>query len=156
VGTLIHRMLQRFGFDLAGGRTMTREAASRILRPEEWAVASEERTPAELADAAVEGYRSICQRADIRALYMEGVPLHEVPFTMRLDGAVLRGTIDCLIRTASGRVTVLEFKTGRPRDGHRVQLDLYRRAAERLCPGLPIDAHLVYPGESQFVTGAPR
>ena len=156
VGTLVHRMLQRFGFDLAGGTTMTRETASRILRPEEWAVASEERTAAELADAAVEVYRSICQRPDIRALYLDGVPLHEVPFTMRLDGVVLRGMIDCLIRTASGRVTLLEFKTGRPRDGHRVQLDLYRRAAERLFPGLPIDAHLAYPGESQFVTGAPR
>ena len=66
---------------------------------------------------------------------------------MRLDGVMLRGTIDCLIRTASDRVTVLEFKTGRPRDDHRVQLDLYRQAAERLFPGLSVDTRLVYPGE---------
>ena len=70
---------------------------------------------------------------------------------MRLDGAVLRGTIDCLIRTAPGRMTVLEFKTGRPRDEHRLQLDLYRRAAERLFPGMVVDARLVYPSESTGV-----
>ncbi len=147
VGTLVHRMLQRFGFDLAGGKTVTRQAALRILRPEEAVAASAERTAAELADAAVDVYRSICGRPDVRALYAAGARLHEVPFTMRLDGVVLRGTIDCLVRTASNRMTVLEFKTGRPRDDHRVQLDLYRRAAERLFPGLSVDAHLVYPGE---------
>ena len=147
VGTLVHRMLQRFGFDLRGGKTLTRLTALRLLGPEESAAASVERTAAELADAAVEGYRSICGRPDIRALYADGVRLHEVPFTMRLDGAVLRGRIDCLIRTSSDRMMVLEFKTGRPRDDHRVQLDLYRRAAERLFPGLSVDARLVYPGE---------
>jgi ATP-dependent exoDNAse (exonuclease V) beta subunit len=137
-------MLQRFGFDPAA--TMTRQAVLRILRPEESAAASVERTPAELADAALDAYRSICGRPEIRALYSAGVRLHEVPFTMRLDGVVLRGTIDCLIRTASERMMVLEFKTGRPRDDHRVQLELYRRAAERLFPALSVDAQLVYSG----------
>ena len=144
VGTLVHRLLQRFGFDLAGGTDVTRQTALRILRPEETAAGSMERTAAELADAAVEVYRSMCGRPDIRALYTAGARLHEVPFTMRLDGVMLRGTIDCLIRTASDRVTVLEFKTGRPRDDHRVQLDLYRQAAERLFPGLSVDTRLVY------------
>jgi ATP-dependent exoDNAse (exonuclease V) beta subunit len=84
---------------------------------------------------------------------MAGDRLHEVPFTMRLDEAVTRGTIDCLVRTAPGRMTVLEFKTGRPRDDHRIQLDLYRRAAERLFPGTSVDAHLVYPGGSACEPG---
>ena len=153
VGTLVHRMLQRFGFDLGGGNAVTRQAALGILRPGEALAASVERTAAELADAAVDVYRSICRRPDVRALYAAGVRLHEVPFTMRLDGVVLRGTIDCLVRTASDRMTVLEFKTGRPRDDHRVQLDLYRRAAERLFPGLSVDAHLVYPGEPASAGG---
>ena len=48
-------------------------------------------------------------------------------------------------------MTVLEFKTGRPRDDHQVQLELYRQAAGRLFPGVTIDAHLVYPSESIFV-----
>jgi ATP-dependent helicase/nuclease subunit A len=150
VGTLVHRILQRFGFDIAGG-AVTRETVLRMLRPEETASASAERTAAELADAAIDIYRAICSRPDIRALYMAGERLHEMPFTMRLDGVVLRGTIDCLIRTAPGRMTVLEFKTGRQHDDHRVQVDLYRRAAERLFPGVTIDAHLVYPSESTSV-----
>ncbi len=148
VGTLVHRLLQRCGFDIADGTKVTRETALRVLRPEEMAAASADRTAAELADAAVDIYRAMCDRPDIRALYMAGDRLHEVPFTMRLDGAVLRGTIDCLIRTAPGRMTVLEFKTGRPRGDHQVQLDFYRQAAERLFPGVTIDAHLVYPSES--------
>lgn len=153
VGTLVHRILQRFGFDIAREREMavTRETVLRMLRPDEIAVASAERTAAEVADAAVDIYRVISGRPDIRALYMAGDRLHEVPFTMRLDGAVMRGTIDCLVRTAPDRMTVLEFKTGRPRDDHQVQLDLYRQAAERLFPGVTIDAHLVYPSGSTFV-----
>ncbi|MBI2828804.1 MAG: UvrD-helicase domain-containing protein [Acidobacteria bacterium] len=151
VGTLVHRLLQRFGFDMAGDTKGTRENALRLLRLEEMAAASAERTPAELADAAVDIYRAICGRSDVRALYLAGDRLHEVPFTMRLDKAVLRGTIDCLVRTAPDRMTLLEFKTGRPRDDHRVQLDFYRQAAERLFPGVTVDARLVYPSESTAV-----
>ena len=151
VGTLVHRMLQRFGFSLTDGATVTRETVLRILRPEDMAAASAERTSRELADAAIESYRAVCNRPDIRALYAAGDRLHEVPFTMRLDEVVLRGTIDCLVRTAPGRMTVLEFKTGRPREDHRVQLDLYRQAVGRLFPGVTIDVQLVYPGESTAV-----
>ena len=61
---------------------------------------------------------------------------------MRQDGAVLRGTIDCLVRTSPATMTVLEFKTGRPRD-HQVQLDCI--AGRRAVPGATIDARLVYP-----------
>mgnify|MGYP006178752655 CR=1 FL=1 len=42
-------------------------------------------------------------------------------------------------------MTVLEFKTGRRRPEHEVQLELYREAAALLFPGMTIDAHLVYP-----------
>jgi ATP-dependent exoDNAse (exonuclease V) beta subunit len=66
---------------------------------------------------------------------------------MCVDGRIVRGAIDCLIRTAPDRITVLEFKTGRRRDEDQIQLDLYRRAAERLFPGAAIDARLVYAAE---------
>jgi ATP-dependent exoDNAse (exonuclease V) beta subunit len=62
------------------------------------------------------------------------------------DGAWVRGTIDCLIRTAK-QVMIVEFKTGRRRDAHQRQLDLYREAAARLFPGLTVEARLVYAGE---------
>ena len=46
------------------------------------------------------------------------------------------------------QVTVLEFKTGRPRDWHEAQLRLYRRAVERLFPGDQVRAELVYVGQA--------
>jgi ATP-dependent exoDNAse (exonuclease V) beta subunit len=73
-----------------------------------------------------------------------GDRVHEVPFTMKLDGTWVRGTIDCLIRTAPDRMTVLEFKTGAPRDDDRRQVELYRQAMSRVFPGHAIDVRLVY------------
>jgi hypothetical protein len=138
-----------FGFDIAGGTDVT--SGDGLTDPSTEEAASSGGPLPELADAAVNVYRAICRRRDMRALYTAGDRLHEVPFTMRLGGGVLRGTIDCLIRTAPDRMTMLEFKTGRPRDDHQVQLDLYCQAAQRLFPGFTIDAHLVYPSEPASV-----
>jgi ATP-dependent helicase/nuclease subunit A len=146
VGTLVHRLFQSLGFVPPTGAPDARTSVLRMLRlrPEEAAAAATLGTIGELADEVVEVYQALCGRPEIRALYLSGDRFHEVPFTMRLDGAVLRGTIDCVIRDAAGRVTILEFKTGGARDEHQVQLDLYRRAAERMFPGATIDARLVY------------
>ena len=143
VGRIVHRLLQRCGFD-PGQCDRASDAAVRMLRAEEGALLPGERTSAELTEAAVAGYLAICSRPDVRALYESGERLHEVPFTMRVDAGIVRGTIDCLVRTSSERMAILEFKTGRPHDGHRLQLDRYRRAAERLFPGVVIDTHLIY------------
>ena len=137
VGTFVHRLLERFGLD--PGTTLDRAAALRTLRPEE--------IDGAWLDEALDAYRAIAQRPDVRALYLAGERIHEAPFTMRVDGSIVRGTIDCLVRTAPDRVTLLEFKTGRPRPEHRTQLDLYRRAVESAFPGASIDARLVYAGE---------
>ena len=103
-----------------------------------------------LLDAAVAAYTAMSARDDVRAIYLEGHPLHEVPFTMAIDGAILRGTVDCLIQTAPDRFTVLEFKTGRARPEHRTQVELYQRAMQEVFPGCMVDTRLVYaegPGE---------
>jgi ATP-dependent exoDNAse (exonuclease V) beta subunit len=144
VGTIVHRLLQRLGFAPLDGTLVTRETVLQLLKPEEVTAVSGERTVVELADDALRAYSALCNRPDVRAMYLSGDRFHEVPFTMRLDGVVLRGTIDCVIHDATGRVTLLEFKTGRPRDEHQVQLELYRKAAEGLFPGTAIDARLVY------------
>ena len=151
VGTLVHRMMQRFGLDLAGGTTMMRQAALSILRSDEALAASVERTSTEVADATVEFYRLICGRTDVRALYSAGPRMHEVPFTTRLEGVVVRGTIDCLVQAVPNKITILEFKTGQPRPEHQAQLHVYHRAAERLFPGLSIDARLVYAATPETV-----
>ncbi len=145
-GTLVHRLLQRYGaaVDSAGIGT---DAVMPLLLAYDAAEAVVEGSAADLATDAAAAYRSICARPEIRDLFTDRECLHEVPFTMRVDGRIVRGAIDCLIRTAPDRITVLEFKTGRRRDEDQVQLDLYRRAAERLFPGAVIDARLVYAAE---------
>ena len=136
VGSLVHRMIERYG--LEGG---PRDAES-LVRPDELVEALER---GRVAARAASLYARVCTRADIRSLCGAGRRLHEVPFTMRHEGRILRGTIDCLITAPDGGVTILEFKTGRPRPEHRMQLDLYQRAAERMFPGARVEARLVYP-----------
>jgi len=143
VGTLAHRLLQRFGFTLDNVEIGT-DALLRTLRSSEAVLTATDCSAADLATEAFAAYRAFCARVDVRDLYCSGERLHEVPFTMRVDGGIVRGTIDCLVRTAPDRMTVLEFKTGRPREEARSQLDLYRQAAERLFPGTVIEARLVY------------
>jgi ATP-dependent helicase/nuclease subunit A len=138
IGTLVHRLLERFGLDPAS--PVDRMSASRVLRADE--------TDGPWVDEALAAYGAIVRRPEVREAYAGGQPLHEVPFTMRVDGAIVRGTIDCLVRTADGRMTVLEFKTGRPRPEHQVQLDLYRRAAAQVFPDATITARLVYTGDA--------
>ena len=91
------------------------------------------RIRAAVIECAVTSFRQISSRPDVRDLYRLGRPYHEVPFTMHFDGRIVRGTIDCLI-ASSDRVTVLEFKTGRPRPEHQAQAEVYRAAAQALFP----------------------
>src|SRR5262249_14359179 len=62
---------------------------------------------------------------------------------------IVRGTIDCLARTGPDEVTVLEFKTGRPRRWHQEQLGIYQKAAQTLFPANQIVAESVYSGKRE-------
>ncbi|NOT27993.1 MAG: UvrD-helicase domain-containing protein [Acidobacteria bacterium] len=149
VGTLVHRLLHRIGLAGMAEADVTPDTVVRLLRSEEFSAVAEDRTVAELANEVVAAHQAISCRPDVRAVYFAGERWHEVPFSTRAeDGSVMRGTIDCVIRDPEGRVTVLEFKTGSPRDEHRAQLDLYKLAAERLFPGSPIDVRLVYASQN--------
>jgi ATP-dependent exoDNAse (exonuclease V) beta subunit len=139
IGTLTHRLLQRFGF--GGARTVDAGIARGLLRTDEVDGSGD------AIERALATYRSLCERPDVRLLYESGDRLHEVSFTMFVDGSFVRGAIDCVVRTSADGLTVLEFKTGRPRDEHRAQLDLYRRAVEQLFPGCRVDARLIYADE---------
>lgn len=146
VGTLVHRLLERF--ELEPDTPPDRVSASRMLRPEE--------IDGPWVDQALDAYRAIAGRSDIRSIYLAGERMHEVPFTMRVDEGIVRGTIDCVVQTAPDRMTLLEFKTGRPRPEHQTQLDFYCRAAEQIFPDAMVDARLVYAGESAAREGPPR
>ncbi len=123
VGTLVHRMLERFGFEQDGGGRITRDGVVQLLDSnsllDTTAVSVDD-----LADSALRSYRAICGRPEIATLYRAGDRWHEVPFTMRTGDSVWRGTIDCLIRTSPTAVAVLEFKTGRRRPEHQAQLEM--------------------------------
>jgi ATP-dependent exoDNAse (exonuclease V) beta subunit len=51
--------------------------------------------------------------------------------------------VDCLVYQEAS-VTILEFKTGRPRPEHQVQVEIYRRAIEALVPDRQVDVVMVY------------
>jgi ATP-dependent helicase/nuclease subunit A len=141
LGTLVHRLIERYGFE-AGPRHADVAAGIDAFLDVEERLSIE--NVEDLAARAIELHRLICARADVRAL-SDGERLHEVPFTMHENGVILRGTIDCVVRRPDGSLTVLEFKTGKPRPEHRVQLEVYKRAAERAFRAARVDAWLVYP-----------
>jgi RecB family exonuclease len=141
VGTLVHRLLQRAGGDELATSGATRERAARLLRHDE---VEESDDVDALIDGAVDAYAAIRAREDVRVLYAAGRTLHEVPFTMTIDGRILRGTVDCLVETPPGRFTILEFKTGRKRPEHQAQVDLYLYAMRQVFPDSLIDARLIY------------
>jgi ATP-dependent exoDNAse (exonuclease V) beta subunit len=146
VGTLVHRLFQHVEFDV----TTTIEEDERVARS---LVRAEER--ASVADldhavrTAVEGWRRMRAREEVRRILGAGALLHEVPFSMVVpttDGreTILRGTIDCLVRSLDGAVIVVEFKTGRRRAAHQLQLDVYVQATRALYPGVPVEGVLLY------------
>jgi ATP-dependent helicase/nuclease subunit A len=142
VGTLVHRLLQRLGIEVRDADAV-RAVALRLIRPEELDDPDE---AVRIAEAAVDAYQSACARDDVRALYEAGRALHEVPFTMSLNGRIVRGTVDCLIESASGVFTLLEFKSGRERPEHRQQVQMYLQALRQVFPGAVMDAWVVYTG----------
>jgi len=146
VGTLVHRMLQREG--LAGDVTdeWIAHAARSLIRVDESIDVADRDV---LIDRAASSYRAFSAHQELRAIYLSGDTFHEVPFSLAVDGRVVRGTIDCLVvrRGVGGPVTVLEFKTGRPRPEHQAQANLYRLAVQALFPGTDVVTRLVYSGD---------
>lgn len=121
------------------------ESLRQLIRDEERQVLDD--ADALLADVA-DSYARLVHRPEVRTLFEQGEAYHEVPFTMRTDGSVVRGTIDCLVRRPSPGgdtvVTVLELKTGRRMTEHANQLAHYAQAARELFPGDRIETMLVY------------
>src|SRR5262249_54329712 len=101
-----------------------------------------------LASRAAELFCRLRERADVRELVESGACQYEVPFTFcppDRPGDVVRGRIDCLVRTADGNLTVLEFKTGQARPEHEDQVAIYRAALRVLAPDRRVDVRIVYP-----------
>ena len=150
VGTIVHRLLQRFRGRQVDDGVLTTYTRS-LLRRE---LPFESDTAASLALRAVELYRDLGGQPDVVALRGQEC-LFEVPFSVYDPGAtdtvpvggnqVLTGAIDCLVKVGDGRVRVLEFKTGPPRPEHTWQLEQYVAAARAMFPGMGVEGRLIYP-----------
>jgi ATP-dependent helicase/nuclease subunit A len=142
VGTLVHRMLERMGGAAPDDPVTLAAAAGLLLAPDEAGAPGD---AVKVAARAADLYARIRRRPDVARLYASGGErFHEVPFSTEVDGRVVRGAIDCLVREGD-RVTILEFKTGRRHATHDEQGALYRRAVEGLFPGAEVEVRVVYP-----------
>jgi ATP-dependent exoDNAse (exonuclease V) beta subunit len=161
VGTLVHRLVQRLRLREEPDEATLRDLVDRELRTGgPYALAGQERSPdadtqddtarsevgdpGAIVEEAAAAYGALSRRPDVQALYRSGDALHEVPFTLMRNGRAIRGTIDCLVRSADGRMTVLEFKTGRPRPEDRAQAELYRQAVQAVFPHATVAVQVVY------------
>ncbi|MGE5245521.1 MAG: UvrD-helicase domain-containing protein [Betaproteobacteria bacterium] len=132
-GTIAHRLFQ-LRMEAAAGVAAVRERLN-----------LDESVP----DAVLEHGADLAARlaADERvvARLATGRTFFEVPFSLRVSPHTLvRGSIDCLIESPSGRVTIVELKTGTPRPEHEAQLSVYVDAARALYPGVEVEGLLVY------------
>jgi ATP-dependent exoDNAse (exonuclease V) beta subunit len=143
LGTLVHRLLQRLGVRHDVNPAGVTEMAHRILGSiEDGAIEDVDA----LAERAATVYGALVRRPEVAAVYSAGAIFHEVPFASVSEGRVVRGVIDCVAQLGPNRLTVLEFKTGRPRSWHREQLEAYRQAVGAVFPTAEVDGQLVYPG----------
>ena len=144
VGTLVHRLFER--------RVETNSDVTEIARVVRQLTRIEERIDVVDIDAlerqAVELYVAMRGREDVAALLGAGVCHYEVPFTHQpasRPGETVRGVIDCVVVTPDERVTVLEFKTGRPRPEHEAQAAVYAEALGVLVGQGRVSVKIVYP-----------
>ena len=149
IGRLVHLLMRRYA-----GRPIGSEELGRCARELRTSVPGAEVGLTENAIlAAARLYTRIGSHEAMTAV-AEHDRLFEVSFSF-LDAdstqprsgegtVVRRGTIDCLVRSPNGQVTVLEFKTGSPRPEHQQQLDSYVAAARAMFPKAPVRGQLVY------------
>ena len=146
IGTLVHRLFERSGVELAdAGDAAIAEELAGLLRDQDTVVSDDLPLVVERASRA---YVALCRQPSLLGALRAGEPLFEVPFSVRLAGSreILRGTFDCLVQHRAGGVDVLELKTGKPAPDHQRQLSIYVAAARAMFPGTAVEGTLVYAG----------
>jgi ATP-dependent helicase/nuclease subunit A len=141
VGLLVHRLLQRFGMTTIVDDGALASTVETLLRRERHVEAA---TDLETTRDTIARFRALREQSELRTEYEASDVFHEVPFSFFADGCIVRGAIDCLIRRTDGSVRILEFKTGRRRDEHQRQAELYRRAAAAVFPDASVAVDVVY------------
>jgi hypothetical protein len=150
LGTLVHRLLQRLGVPSGLDSGSIQQAARAAIRSGDDVDADD--LP-DLVARATDVYLALSRHPEVAATYAAENVLHEVPFALVEGEQIVRGSIDCLAQTGPNQLTVLEFKTGRPRPWHQRQLDLYCRAAAGVFPSADVQGRLVYAAGDQAEQG---
>jgi ATP-dependent helicase/nuclease subunit A len=143
-GTAVHRLFQR-QFDAAMSEAAIAAIVPQLMRPDELAEIGDVKA---LSRAAASLYLRFRKNGNVSTLLSSGTCYYEVPFSFHppdRSGVVVRGRIDCLVVTASGAVTVVEFKTGRARPEHQAQVEVYRQALAAAWPDREIQTRVLYP-----------
>jgi ATP-dependent exoDNAse (exonuclease V) beta subunit len=100
-------------------------------------------------------YQRLRGNPALEHLMAEGPVHREVPFALKHEGRVLRGVIDSLV-LLPGRAVVIDYKTGKPRPEHKMQMELYLEAARSLFPEAAVEGLVFYPlGDPLIVRPAP-
>jgi ATP-dependent helicase/nuclease subunit A len=149
VGALVHRLFERWSGDIGEGQDLEAVTARvRDLARDDEIVGVDDFDS--VARQSALAYVALCSQPDVVSDLTSGERWFEVPFSVRPSGqqAVWRGRFDCVVRQASGRIVVLEFKTGNPAPQHQRQLDAYATAARALFPNAVVQAKLVYAGHA--------
>ena len=98
----------------------------------------------DIRGAAAAALTRLAGRPDIQALISEQDVQHEVAFSWRgEDGSTLRAVVDAVVRRADGSVTLVEFKTGAPREADTRQLQAYVDGVRRLLPETALDGRII-------------
>jgi ATP-dependent exoDNAse (exonuclease V) beta subunit len=143
-GTLVHRLMQR-NLDPALGADTLQSIVPTLLRTSEMVDVDDVEA---LASASVSLYMGLRGQEDLTRLLRAGRCDYEVPFSFEpadRPGELIRGVIDCLVRTPDGRATVIEFKTGGERPEHEAQAGVYARALASVFAVEEVDIRVVYP-----------
>jgi ATP-dependent helicase/nuclease subunit A len=132
VGALVHAAL-------AGG-ALTAPPESRAALVARLSEGAEADLGGEVA-AAIE---RLATRPDLRALVEGRVVRHEVALSWRdAQGDTVRAVVDAVVEHEGGRLLVLEFKTGVPRESDERQLASYVAGLRRLAPDRVVEGRIV-------------
>ena len=142
-GTIVHRLMQR-RFDRALDASTLTSLVPSLLRTTETVDVDDLDA---LAADAVALYMRLRGQDDLTRLLASGRCEYEVPFSFEppdRPGDLVRGVIDCLVRTPTAGATVIEFKTGAPRPEHATQAGIYARALAAALDVAEVDVRVVY------------
>ena len=112
------------------------------------------------AQSAAQLYRELMERPELRDLLEAsstgaGQIFREVPFSLRRQDQIVRGTIDSLL-LLDDSVLVIDYKTGSHHPEHQLQIELYLEAARELFPTRDVEGVVFYANGEPFRTSTPN